>query len=189
METNKVVAIRKEKRTPGVLPKVQEAIENGDHEACYQALTTKQQMFCVEYLKDLNASRAVKRAGYDTKPGNENRVGSQLLANPGIQFALQGLMASRAEKQALDANFVINKILASIERSENGKNEQAVLRGLEMLGKHLGLFIERQEISGPDGDAIETKRRAEEDAAAFRSSIARLASRSGTQDEDGEFNS
>jgi len=30
-------------------------------------------------------------------------------------------------------------------------------KSLELLGKHLGLFVERKEISGPNGDPIQAK--------------------------------
>lgn len=161
--------------------RVRDALESGDGEQCYNVLTEKQKAWCREYLKDLNASKAALRAGYKTE--NPNRVGSELKRKPHVDLALQWLMRQRAEENHIDANFVINKIVKSLDRSEKKENEAAVLRAAELLGKHLGVFIERTEVSGPDGEAIETKRKIEEDAAAFTRTISRL-SKSEQKDED-----
>ena len=181
---NKVLQLKEEKRANryGIPAKVQAAIDAGDPEACLDALTTKQQRFCEEYLKDLNASRAALRAGYKT--GNPNRVGHELMQKEGIKFALDGLMADRAEKVKVDANYVLNKIIKSLERAEGKENETAVLRASELLAKHLGMFVEKTEVSGPEAGAIELERRTREDIAAFTSSIARLSTRGRANDDD-----
>jgi phage terminase small subunit len=44
-------------------------------------MTPKQELFAVEYLKDLNASQAAGRAGY----AHPQVQGSQLLAHPAIK--------------------------------------------------------------------------------------------------------
>ena len=163
------------------MPKVQEAIDANDPKACLEALSGKQQLFCHEYLKDLNASRAVVRAGYDT--ANPNRMGTQLKNHPGIAFAIKGLQEERQDKMHLDANFVIQKILKSMERAENKENEAAVLRGAELLAKHLGMFVEKTEISGPDGDAIRMQQKVAEDVRDFTASLSRLARRAPTKQE------
>lgn len=167
--------------------KVQAAIDAGDPEACLAALTEKQRRFCEEYLKDLNASRAVLRAGYETT--NANRVGHELMQKPGIKFALDGLTAERAHKIKVDANFVLQKIIRSLERAEEKENETAVLRASELLAKHLGMFVEKTEISGPEAGAIETQRKLEEDVRDFTSAIARLAKRRGTDSDADESDS
>jgi len=171
----------------GIPPKVLEAIEAGDHDACFNALTAKQQRFCEEYLKDLNASRAALRAGYKT--ANPNRVGYELMQKEGVRFALDGLMADRAEKVKVDANFVIQKVLKSLERAESKENETAVLRAAELLARHLGMFVDKTEISGPEAGAIELEKRRKEDLDAFTSSIARLAKRGAEAEDDGEADS
>lgn len=158
------------------LPKrLREAIETGTGEAVLEALTDKQKMFAKEYLKDLNASRAVLRAGYDTQ--NANRMGTQLKNHVGVQIALRYLQADREEQMNIDANFVLDKIIKSIGRAEQRQNEQAVLRGAELLARHLGMFIDKTEISGPEGEDIRMQQKVEEDVRDFTSAISRLATR------------
>jgi phage terminase small subunit len=53
-------------------------------------LTAKQRRFVAEYLLDLNATQAAKRAGYSNRTANEQ--GARLLANVSVQAAVhQGL--------------------------------------------------------------------------------------------------
>lgn len=46
------------------------------------ALTDKQEMFCREYLIDLNATQAAIRAGYSAKTAN--RTGLENLSKSGV---------------------------------------------------------------------------------------------------------
>jgi len=132
-----------------------EAMEAEDGEAILNALTERQRLFCYEYIKDLNASKAATRAGYET--AYPEKIGNQLKQHPGVRAALLYLQKDRLDKMNLDASFVVDKIIKSIGRSEAKGNEATVLKGLEMLGKHIGMFIDRQEISGPGGEAIHVK--------------------------------
>jgi len=53
-------------------------------------LTPKQEMFCKEYLIDLNATQAAIRAGYSEKTANEQ--GTQNLVKLSIQDRVQQLL-------------------------------------------------------------------------------------------------
>lgn len=136
-------------------PKLQEAIDRKDAEAVLELMPERQRLFCYEFLKDLNASQAVIRAGYNT--AYPEKIGNALKNKPAVQIALAHLQQARQEKLKVDAGYVVDKIVKAIERAEKKGNEMAVLRGAEILGKHIGMFVDRQEISGPDGQAIEIK--------------------------------
>ena len=88
-------------------------------------------------------------------------------------------MNERRERNVLSADYIINKLIDITETTEKG-NPQAALRALELLGKTLSLFKDRQEISGPDGKAIEYERKLQQDQADLSSAIARLVERNGT---------
>lgn len=53
-------------------------------------LTPDQKVFCLEYLKDFNATAAAKRAGYSEKTAQEQ--GSRLLSNVMVQVELKKAM-------------------------------------------------------------------------------------------------
>jgi phage terminase small subunit len=73
------------------------------------ALTDKQEMFCREYLIDLNATQAAIRAGYSAKTANEQ--GAQNLAKLSIQNRISDLKAERNEQTGIDAAYVLRRLV------------------------------------------------------------------------------
>lgn len=132
--------------------------------------------FVEEYQVDWNASKAVLRAGYKTK--NPNRVGTSLLQHPLIQKELEAQTELRKEKMEFSADFLLTKLMAIINDPEVKTND--ILRAIELAGKSIALWKERQEISGPDGEAIKMEQRVKEDVAKLTSKLASLAARGGT---------
>jgi len=137
------------------------------------ALRPKQEMFVKEYLIDLNATQAAIRAGYSIKTAEV--IGYENLNKPHIAAAIQEAMAKRAEKIEISSDYVLQTIKDTIERcnqthpvlDKSGKQVMVeapdgevvpaytfdapnVLRGCELLGKHLKLFTDKTEteISG-----------------------------------------
>lgn len=187
LETNQVRKDKKiktwEERKESLKPTVRKALEAGDAQGVIDALPPQQRLFCEEYVKDFNASQAAVRAGYKAK--EPNKMGYQLLNNPGIRYAIDSLLQERAKSVDVDVNYVTKKIVRSIERAEEKENEAAVLRGAELLARYLGMFVERQEISGPDGEAIKFEK-AQNDAADFTSAIIGLSRRGRTPEDSGK---
>ncbi|EHL7935407.1 terminase small subunit [Escherichia coli] len=72
-------------------------------------LTPKQELFCREYLKDLNATQAAIRAGYSEKTANEQA--SRLLANVNVQNFVAELKATRIEQTGIDAAYVLRRLV------------------------------------------------------------------------------
>lgn len=73
------------------------------------ALTDKQEMFCREYLVDLNATQAAIRAGYSDKTAN--RIAAQLLSKLDIEKRIQELMNGRSERLDIDADYVLKRLV------------------------------------------------------------------------------
>lgn len=150
-------------------------------------LTRKMEMFVEEYLVDLNASQACLRAGYKTTA--PNRMAAKLINHPLVAEEIRKRTDQRKEETKLSAEYVITKLIAIAEKQEE-INASASLRALELLGKHLGLYRDRQEISGPDGEAIQVQQeQIKQNVDEFTRSIERLASRnSGRTGTDGAGN-
>lgn len=72
------------------------------------ALTDKQEMFCREYLIDLNATQAAIRAGYSEKTARD--IGCENLAKPNIQDRISQLMHDRNERTQIDADYVLKRL-------------------------------------------------------------------------------
>lgn len=72
------------------------------------ALNDKQEMFCREYLVDLNATQAAIRAGYSEKTAQEQS--SRLLSNVMVQSRIAELKADRNEQVGVDAAYVLRRL-------------------------------------------------------------------------------
>lgn len=134
------------------------------------ALTPKQQRFVAEYLIDLNATAAYKRAGYKGKGNAAESSASEILSNPKVSAAVKEAIDKRSNDLGIDAKYVLTTIRNTIERcaqtvkvfdkdgSETGEykfDAGAVLKGAELLGKHLKLFTDKTELSGANGGPVE----------------------------------
>jgi phage terminase small subunit len=73
------------------------------------ALTDKQEMFCREYLIDLNATQAAIRAGYSEKTARAS--GCENLTKPDIQNRIAELKADRNEQVNVDAAYVLKRLI------------------------------------------------------------------------------
>jgi len=73
-------------------------------------VTPKQQRFVEEYLIDLNATAAYRRAGYAAK-GNAAEVNAaRLLRNAQVQAAIVEAKAARSEETGINAAWVLKRL-------------------------------------------------------------------------------
>ncbi len=108
------------------------------------AMTPKQQRFVTEYLVDLNATQAAIRAGYARSGASVEGV--RLLANAKVAAAVAAGQAKRAKRTEIDADYVLTAIKDTIEQYRGGgegSNPNAVLKGAELLGRHLAMFTDK----------------------------------------------
>lgn len=141
---------------------VLKALEAEDMEMLKLALTPRQRAFAVEYVVDFNATAAAVRAGYS--PTYSEQQGYILTKHKGIAAYIAHLISSKEAKiTAISPDYVIQKVTEIVTRE--GAKDGDKLRGLELLARHLGMFIDRTELTGKDGGAIEIERRAVEQEA------------------------
>jgi phage terminase small subunit len=107
-----------------------------------RALTTKQQAFCREYIIDLNASAAARRAGYSAHTSEQQ--GSRLLTNVEVQAEIEQAMDERAERAEVDAAYVVERLQ---DEAENAKSDSARVAALGLLARHLGMLTDKVEVS------------------------------------------
>ena len=89
-------------------------------------LTNKQKMFIQEYLVDLNASAAARRAGYSAR--TSNRAASENLRRPHVQAALQEALKEREKRLEVTQDMVVKQLakvafhdLKDVVTWENGR--------------------------------------------------------------------
>ncbi len=140
-------------------------------------LSPKMQLFVEAYFaNDYNATEAARIAGYSGD--NHNKMGHELLSKPHIQAAIQKRAQEKIREISLTEEYVIRKLVKTIEKAEQDNNLSAVLRGIELAAKNLGMLRDKVEHTGKDGEAIKYEDVANE-AADFARSISRIATRGG----------
>ena len=137
-------------------------------------LTPKQQRFVEEYLIDLNATQAAIRAGYSAKTAKV--IAAQNLSKLNIQEAIQEAQSKLSERTGITQEYVLSNIQKVVERCMQQEAVQArdgspllvegpegdlaclfefketgALKGLELLGRHLGLFVDKVQHTGANG--------------------------------------
>ena len=134
------------------------------------ALTPKQEAFVREYLVDLNAAAAAVRAGYSEKTAKQQAF--QLSQKAPVQAAITAAMAQRAKKVELDSDWVLARLklvsdrcvqgepVCDAEGNETGEwkfDAAGACRSTELIGKHLGMFKDKVEVTGKDGGPLEVE--------------------------------
>ncbi|WP_020476256.1 terminase small subunit [Zavarzinella formosa] len=142
-------------------------------------LTPKQARFVAEYLTDLNATQAAIRAGYSEHTAKS--IGQENLTKPDIMAAIAAGQKTLANRLEITQDWVLENLKTITERcmqaspvldrkgnqvmTENAEgdlvpayvfNAAGATRAVELLGKHIGMFTDRTEVTGKDGAAIFT---------------------------------
>lgn len=137
-------------------------------------LTDKQEMFCKEYLIDLNATQAAIRSGYSKKTAN--RIATTLLSNIVIQKRLSQLKASREKRVQINADWVLEQavkvhsrcmedqeLVLEFEKTKNGQKKyvaktnkdgkflykfdsSGALKALDTIGKHVNIQAFKEKV-------------------------------------------
>ena len=123
-------------------------------------LTQKQQRFVEEYMTDLNASAAARRAGYSERTAF--RMGQENMQKHAIVSEIaerRQLISERTGRTVADVMADIGRVrddaMREVEDPQTGDrsmlSHKDALKALELEGKHLGAFQDRLDISNRDG--------------------------------------
>lgn len=109
-----------------------------------EQLTDKQELFCQEYMIDLNATKAYKRAGYSANSDEVAAVeGHKLLINPKISQRLQELMEERSRRTEITQDMVLRELAAI---------------GFAKVTDYLHIIVASDESTSAAGEAEKPKR-------------------------------
>src|SRR5690554_4735816 len=121
------------------------------------SLTPKQAAFVREYLIDLNATQAAIRAGYSQKTAY--RTGADNLRKPQVAEAIAEAQQARAERVQITAEEVLERLVeiargdiqvlkvTKVGPIELPPDFSERTRALELIGKHLGMFTDRVDLT------------------------------------------
>jgi len=121
-------------------------------------LTPKQEMFCKEYLIDLNANQAAIRAGYSEQTAHV--IGPENLVKPCVSTRLGELLKERQDRTEVTADMVIKEL--AVMAFSNKDNHPEYMRDkkgcLELLSKHFGLLKDGMFDNLPEGTYVQIYR-------------------------------
>ena len=114
----------------------------------HRGLTPQLERFCQEYVVDLNGTQAAIRAGY-----SEVSAASQaadILRRPRVAARVEVLQAQLTGRIQLDAESVIHQLMLDHKDAKAAGHHSAAVRATELLGKRLGLWIDRVRTEADD---------------------------------------
>lgn len=124
----------------------------------------RQELFARGLANGMTAAAAYKNAGYSDNDATAPAGASRLGQNPAIQARVAEIMADQARSLMIDKNYVLGKLIDNIERCmvptkkvvhQDGTEETltynpaAANKAIELLGKELGMFIDKKEVGAP----------------------------------------
>jgi len=129
---------------------------------------TKEEMFALEYIVDLNATKAYMRVNPDAAYSTCSTEGSKMLAKSKVKDLVDKLKKERAEKVKITAEDVLHDLIDIKDRCMQKERvmefdtdakcmmptgewqfkEQGALKAVELLGKHLKMFKDQLQLSG-----------------------------------------
>ena len=104
-------------------------------------LTPKRQRFVEEYMRDLNGTQAAIRAGYS--PHTAQEQSSRLLSKDIVKQAVEAKQAELSAKTGVTVEEIIGLLRVRGGLAQGAGQYAAAIKSAELLGKTLGLFIEK----------------------------------------------
>ena len=110
-------------------------------------LNPKQARFVEEYLKEPNSTQAYIRAGYAERGARANAA--RLIALDSIRDAIGRGQAKLSERVHIDQAWVLSRLAheAKLGADTDTKPNASRIRAIELLGKHIGMFVDRSEVT------------------------------------------
>jgi len=113
-------------------------------------MTPRQQRFVDEYLLELNATQAAIRAGYSVRTA-EQQGAPRLLGNVEIAAAVRTTQQARSDRVQITHDDVLRGLRREATLTGEGSSHAARVSAWGLIGKHLGMFVERRQQLGEDG--------------------------------------
>lgn len=124
--------------------------------------TVFEERFAAEYVVDYDASAAFLRTYPNYKGKRSKERGYQCLQKPGVREILKREHEAKLARSRFDQDYVLETIHSTVERCRQAEpvrdkdgdptgeyrfDAGNVLKGCELMGKHLGMWVDRSEVN------------------------------------------
>ena len=123
-------------------------------------LTSKQEKFCQGIVSGLNQSDAYRAAysvGESTKPECVNQQAYELMQNLDISLRIEHLRRPIAERVGRTLEQHIERLMKLGEHGESLDKVESAIKAEELIGKVLGFYVNKTELTGKNGEALNIK--------------------------------
>ena len=149
----KVIKIMRRNRIPGMakitkpLPRPATRTRYGiPEDGTKPLINIRHEAFAMRVAAGDTQVKAVKLAGY--APAHAHVAGSKLIRMPHIRARIEYLKSLTTERAvesiALSKGWVLQELTANVSRAVKLEDLSAANRALELVGKELGMFVERK---------------------------------------------
>lgn len=109
--------------------------------------------FALEYLIDWNSAAAVRRIGLGGEDARD--LAKYYMALPEVRAEIRHQAALRARRTKITVDRVLEELQEELFKPARTPSERRIKsRYMALAMKHLGMFIERHEVTGKDGGPI-----------------------------------
>ena len=119
-------------------------------------LTAKQEAFCIAYIETGNASEAY-RMSYDAenaKPESVNRMAKELMDNLKISSRIEEIQKPAVKRAEITLESHLKRLKHLSDMAEAAEQYSSAIKAEESRGKASGLYTDKKEITGKDGEAL-----------------------------------
>ena len=123
------------------------------------ALTSKQEKFCQCIVSGMNQSDAY-RAAYNCENMGVATINNNayvLMQNNDISMRIEALRLPLAERLGLDIESYIREMWEIKNHALYAEEYSAATKAFENVGKVLGFYVNKTELTGKDGGAVDIK--------------------------------
>lgn len=123
-----------------------------------EGLNARQEKFCVEYVNGGSSSYTdAYRAAFNCsrmKPGTVNNKASKLAGEDEVRARIKELQDEAAEKAMVTLVGHLEDLKRLRDEAREARQFNAAITAEIARGKACGLYVERAEVSGPEGEPV-----------------------------------
>lgn len=117
-------------------------------------LSAREAEFCRQWMVDLNIEQAMVRAGY--APNTARHKCHEMMRRPLVAAEIERLQKAAIARNERSIDQILDQ-MDDVYREAMGSGELSVaLKSRELVGKHLGMFPSKMEVTGKDGEQLQS---------------------------------